>query len=85
METTTEQIKRLEQELVALRDKERLEREEARKKASRDKDKELAAIKNAVSVFNEKHNETLKVVKEDLHIYNDGFWGKLIDRHYIEV
>jgi len=85
METTAEQIKRLEQELAALRDKERLEREEARKKASRDKDKELAAIKNAVSVFNEKHNETLKVVKEDLHIYNDGFWGKLIDRHYIEV
>ena len=37
METTAEQIKRLEQELAALRDKERTEREEARKKKREEK------------------------------------------------
>lgn len=83
--TIREQIEQKEKELTELRMQERKEKEEACKKAEKDKDKELTAIKNAISAFNEKHSETLKVVKEDLHIYNDAFWGKLIDRHYIEV
>jgi len=83
--TIREQIEQKEKELTELRMQERKEKEEACKRAEKDKDKELTAIKNAISAFNEKHSETLKVVKEDLHIYNDAFWGKFIDRHYIEV
>lgn len=85
METTAEQIKKLEQELAALRDKERAEKEEARKRAEKDKDKELTAIKSAIIAFNEKHNEDLKVVKCDLHIYHDSLFGNYIERNYIEV
>lgn len=57
METTAEQIKRLEQELVTLRDKERMEREEAQKKANAERDADLLAIMNSVKAFNEKHGE----------------------------
>lgn len=57
METTTEQIKRLEQELASLRDKERMEREEAQKKADAERDADLLAIMNSVKAFNEKHSE----------------------------
>lgn len=57
METTAEQIKRLEQELAALRDKERVEREEAQKKANAERDADLLAIMNSVKAFNEKHGE----------------------------
>lgn len=57
METITEQIKRLEQELAALRDKERMEREEAQKKANAERDADLLAIMNSVKAFNEKHGE----------------------------
>ena len=85
METTTEQIKKLEQELAVLRDKERAEKEEARKRAEKDKDKELTAIKNAIIAFNEKHHENLKVVKYDLHIYHDSLFGNITERNYIEV
>lgn len=57
METTAEQIKRLEQELAALKDKERIEEEEAQKKANAERDADLLAIMNSVKVFNEKHGE----------------------------
>ena len=57
METTAEQIKRLEQELAALRDKERAEKEEAQKKADAERDADLLAIMNSVKAFNEKHGE----------------------------
>lgn len=57
METTAEQIKRLEQELAALRDKERVEKEEAQKKANAERDADLLAIMNSVKAFNEKHGE----------------------------
>ena len=57
METTAEQIKRLEQELVALREKERAEKEEAQKKADAERDADLLAIMNSVKAFNEKHGE----------------------------
>lgn len=85
METTTEQIKKLEQELAALRDKERAEKEEARKKASEDKDKELTAIKNAVAAFNEKHGDDLRVVRYDMRVLHDALFGNYIERNYIEV
>ena len=57
METTAEQIKRLEQELAALKDKERVEKEEAQKKADAERDADLLAIMNSVKAFNEKHGE----------------------------
>lgn len=85
METTTEQINRLEQELAALKEKERAEKEEARKKASEDKGKELTAIKNAVAAFNEKHGDDLRVVRYDMRILHDPIFGNYIERNYIEV
>jgi len=59
METTAEQIKRLEQELATLRDKERLEREEAQKKAKAEREGDLQKIKTALDEFNKKYNDTL--------------------------
>lgn len=59
METTAEQIKRLEQELATLRDKERVEKEEAQKKADAERDADLLAIMNSVKAFNEKHGERI--------------------------
>ena len=56
---TSERILQLEKELADLRAQERTEKEEARKRAAADKDKELTAIKNAIAAFNEKHDETL--------------------------
>lgn len=57
METTTEQIKRLEQELVTLKEKERAEREEAQKKENAERDADLLTIMNSIKAFNEKHGE----------------------------
>lgn len=57
METTAEQIKRLEQELATLKEKERVEKEEAQKKANAERDADLLAIMNSIKVFNEKHGE----------------------------
>jgi uncharacterized protein YdaU (DUF1376 family) len=59
METTAEQIKRLEQELVALKEKERKEREEAKKKAKAEREEDLQKIKTALDEFNKKYNDTL--------------------------
>lgn len=59
METTAEQIKRLEQELAALRDKERVEREETRKREQAEKEGDLQKIKTALDEFNTKYNDTL--------------------------
>ena len=59
METTAEQIKRLEQELAALKEKERVEREEAKKKAKAEREGDLQKIKNALDEFNKKYNDTL--------------------------
>lgn len=59
METTAEQIKKLEQELATLRDKERVEKEEAQKKADAERDADLLAIMNSVKAFNEKHGERI--------------------------
>jgi molecular chaperone GrpE (heat shock protein) len=57
METTAEQINRLEQELAALKEKERAEKEEAKKKADAECDADLLAIMNSIKAFNEKHGE----------------------------
>ena len=57
METTSEQIKRLEQELAALKEKERAEKEEAQKTANAERDADLLAIMNSIKEFNEKHGE----------------------------
>lgn len=59
METTAEQIKRLEQELAALKEKERVEREEAKKKAKAEREGDLQKIQTALDEFNKKYNDTL--------------------------
>ena len=59
METTAEQIKKLEQELAALKEKGRKEKEEAQKKADAERDADLSAIMNSVKAFNEKHGERI--------------------------
>ena len=59
MEPTAEQIKKLEQELAALKEKERKEREEAKKKAKADREGDLQKIKTALDEFNKKYNDTL--------------------------
>lgn len=83
--TTKQKIERLKKELADLEAQERAEKEEARKRAAEDKDRELTAIKNAIAAFNEKHEDNIKIVRDDLHIYNDGFFGKIVDHRYIEV
>lgn len=65
---TSERISQLEKELTELRAQERKEKEEARKKASEDKDKELTAIKNAIVAFNKKHNKHYLLIQS-----NNGF------------
>lgn len=59
METTAEQIKRLEQELATLKEKERVEKEEAKKKAKAEREGDLQKIKTALDEFNKKYNDTL--------------------------
>lgn len=59
METITEQIKRLEQQLAALKEKERIEREEAKKKERAEREDDLQKIKTALDEFNKKYNDTL--------------------------
>lgn len=82
METTAEQIKRLEQELAALRDKERLEREEAKKKERAEREGDLQKIKTALDEFNKKYNDTLCLgIKRNSDVGKDLFetlfpwWG----------
>ena len=59
METTAEQIKKLEQELAALKEKERKEKEEAQKKAEAERDADLLAIMDSIKAFNKKHGENI--------------------------
>ena len=74
METTAEQIKRLEQELAALRDKERMEREEARKRERAEKEGDLQKIKTALDEFNKKYNDTLCLgIKRNSEVGKDLF------------
>ena len=82
---TSERILQLEKELTELRAQERREKEEARKKASGDKDKELTTIKNTVAAFNKKHGDDLRVVRCDMHVLHDPLFGNYIERNYIEV
>lgn len=64
METTAEQIKKLEQELATLKDKERMEREEAQKKADAERDTDLLAVMNQIKAFNEKHDEHIALTTD---------------------
>ena len=74
METIAEQIKRLEQELAALRDKERMEREEARKRERAEKEGDLQKIKTALDEFNKKYNDTLCLgIKRNSEVGKDLF------------
>lgn len=82
METTAEQIKKLEQELAALKEKERAEREEARKKEMAEREADLQNMKDAINAFNKKYNDTLCLgIKRNSDVGKDLFdtlfpwWG----------
>lgn len=57
--TTEQKINRLEQELAALREKARVEKEENAKKARAEREQDLQKIKDALDEFNKKYNDTL--------------------------
>ena len=64
METTTEKIERLRQELADLEAQERAEKEEAQKKADAERDADLLAIMNSVKAFNEKYEENVLLLTQ---------------------
>ncbi len=59
METTAEQIKKLEQELAALKEKERVEREETRKKKRKEQKADLERLNKLIAEFNAKYDDTI--------------------------
>lgn len=65
METTAEQIKKLEQELAALKEKERVEREEARKKEREEQKADLEKLNKLIAEFNAKYNDTICLRRSD--------------------
>ena len=60
--TTAQKIERLEKELAELRDKERAEREEARKKTAVERDRDLLALIAKVEAFNKKYGEKMRLI-----------------------
>lgn len=64
METTAEQIKKLEQELATLRDKERAEREEAKAKAEQEFESDVKKLEEHINEFNRKHNDSLYLTRK---------------------
>lgn len=82
METIAEQIKRLEQELAALKEKERIEKEEDKKKRRAEREADLQNMKDAINAFNKKYNDTLCLgIKRNSDVGKDLFdtlfpwWG----------
>jgi len=81
METTAEQIKKLEQELADLREQEQAEQEELKRKAREEKQNDLQNIQNAVTEYNKKYNDTLGIyigrAKDVTKLFDNifPFWG----------
>lgn len=74
METTAEQIKKLEQELATLRDKERVEREEAKIKAEQEFESDVKKLEEHINEFNRKHNDSLYLTRyKSLNNFADVF------------
>lgn len=71
--STREQIEQLEKELAELRDKERVECEEARKKAAEERDSDLLALMAKVKAFNEKYDESMVLRDNRKEILNSLF------------
>lgn len=57
--TTQQKIERLERELADLRDKDRIEREEASKRKENERRADFEKLKNAVRDYNKKYNEKI--------------------------
>lgn len=57
MMTLREEIELKEKELNELKKQERIEQEEALRKANAERDNDLLSIMNSIKKFNEKHNE----------------------------
>lgn len=70
MESTAEQIKRLEQELAALRDKERVEREEAKVKAKQEFESDVKKLEEHINEFNCKHDDSLCLTRKYKRLNN---------------
>lgn len=72
--STNEKIAELEKELAALRDKARIEKEEAEKKANEERDADLLAIMNQVKAFNEKYNEHIAITVNRISKTGQNIW-----------
>lgn len=57
--TTQQKIERLEKELADLRDKDRIEREEASKRKETERRADFEKLKNAVQDYNKKYGEKI--------------------------
>lgn len=57
--TTQQKIERLERELADLRDKDRIEREEASKRKETERRADFEKLKNAVRDYNKKYDEKI--------------------------
>lgn len=57
--TTQQKIERLERELADLRDKDRIEREEASKRKETERRTDFEKLKNAVRDYNKKYDEKI--------------------------
>lgn len=64
METTAEQIKKLEQELAVLKEKERVEREEAKIKAKQEFESDVKKLEEHINEFNRKHSDSLYLARK---------------------
>lgn len=61
METTTEKIKKLRQEIAELEQQERVEIEEARKQVAAERDKDLLKILDCIKDFNKKYGKHISL------------------------
>ena len=83
METLTraQKIERLEKELADLREQERTEQEELRRKAKEERQNDLQNIQNAITEYNKKYNDTLGIyigrAKDVTKLFDNifPFWG----------
>ena len=73
MSKIADEIAALKKQLAELEEQERAEKEETRKKANLDIEKELTALKNAVKAFNVKHDDNITLKRTVIHKYRDLF------------
>lgn len=68
-----EEITQKEKELADLRERERVEQEEAERKAAKERDADLMAIMEKVKAFNKKYNEHM-ILKDERFVTFPFIW-----------